>query len=519
LLVGLALRLHGIHDPILDHPGWRQGDTAAIARNFMRLQFNIMYPQTMYNGPPPNYVELELQIVPFLAAILYKLFGIHEIFGRLISVAFSLATVATLAYFARWLFAGSTAGLLAAFLYAVFPGSVYYGRTFMPDAAMVFFLVAALYAVTRFLVEDEQLSVADLAVTTGLLTLAYLAKPVAALAIVPLLGLCWERYRAHRLMLPFSLLALVVLPLLLFALYDRRIASYAEWHWASGITQLHVLPALRDAFASLTGFTNKLGQFGTALDMLRQSMLGGIAFLLAIASVAALPWIAARSKALLWGWLAGGLVYAYVVVTVERVDYYLLPLLPLCALTTAGALARFVAAVGRADVAPAARYALLGLVPLFAVAMLLESRAPVDAYYHYNKTAYRNAVRLDRSLPKDALVVIAHYGPDVQYYIDRFGWEEDPALWTPFDEESAIHKGSRYFISVEDRRMRGNLDLCAWLQRFPVLTSPGWPVYQTDPALVRGDAESSWRAFRDAERAGGAQEFLDARGLCNVTSR
>src|SRR5580704_5649971 len=185
LLVGLALRLHGIHDPILDHPGWRQGDTAAIARNFMRLQFNIMYPQTMYNGPPPNYVELELQIVPFLAAILYKLFGIHEIFGRLISVAFSLATVATLAYFARWLFAGSTAGLLAAFLYAVFPGSVYYGRTFMPDAAMVFFLVAALYAVTRFLVEDEQLSVADLAVTTGLLTLAYLAKPVAALAIVP----------------------------------------------------------------------------------------------------------------------------------------------------------------------------------------------------------------------------------------------------------------------------------------------------------------------------------------------
>ena len=80
--------------------------------------------------------------------------------------------MATLAYFARWLFAGSTAGLLAAFLYAVFPGSVYYGRTFMPDAAMVFFLVAALYAVTRFLVEDEQLSVADLAVTTGLLTLA-----------------------------------------------------------------------------------------------------------------------------------------------------------------------------------------------------------------------------------------------------------------------------------------------------------------------------------------------------------
>ena len=162
LLLALALRLHGIHDPILDHPGWRQGDTAAIARNFARLQFDIMYPQTIYNGPPPNYVELELQIVPFLAASLYKIFGVHEIFGRLLTMAFSLATVVTLAYFARWLFRSALAGLIAAFFYAVFPGSVYYGRTFMPDCAMVFFLTAALYAVTRYLVEDDVFTLARL---------------------------------------------------------------------------------------------------------------------------------------------------------------------------------------------------------------------------------------------------------------------------------------------------------------------------------------------------------------------
>ena len=50
-------------------------------------------------------------------------------------------------------------------------------------------------------------------------------------------------------------------------------------------------------------------------------------------------------------------------------------------------------------------------------------------------------------------MVIAHYGADVQYYIDRFGWEEDPLLWTPFDEESAIAKGARYFVAVEDHRL------------------------------------------------------------------
>ncbi|MBV8362967.1 MAG: hypothetical protein JO193_00215, partial [Candidatus Eremiobacteraeota bacterium] len=39
LLLALILRLHGIHNPVLDHPGWRQGDESAIARNFATLQF------------------------------------------------------------------------------------------------------------------------------------------------------------------------------------------------------------------------------------------------------------------------------------------------------------------------------------------------------------------------------------------------------------------------------------------------------------------------------------------------
>jgi 4-amino-4-deoxy-L-arabinose transferase-like glycosyltransferase len=519
-LIGLALRLHGIHNPILDHPGWRQGDTAAIARNFARLQFNIVYAQTMYDGPPPNYVELELQIVPFLVAVLYKLFGIHEIFGRLISLGFSLATVVTIAYFGRWLFASSVAGLLAAFFYAVFPGSVYYGRTFMPDSAMVFFLTAALYVTARYLVESVRLSIRGALWPTLLVTLAYLAKPVAVLALAPVLGMLWERARARRTVSPVSVGVLLLLPLLLLWLYDRRVASVAEWHWASGIMQLHVIPALQAAFLSPSGFAAKFSQFGTALGMLANTMLGRVAFLLSLVSFFTLPRVGARSRALLWSWLAGGLIYTYVVVTVERVDYYLYPLLPACALAIGGALAHFIAVVRRADAAPPARYALLAVVPAIAIAMLVQAPAPVAAYYRYDKQVYRNAALLDRTLPKDALVVIAHYGPNVQYYIDRFGWEEDPLLWTPFDEESAIRKGARYFIAIEYGRVRANRDLCVWLQRFPLLGGlAGWPVYETDPTLASPGGEAIWRAFRNAERSGRAAAFLERRGICRVTPR
>jgi hypothetical protein len=528
LAFAALLRLKGIHDPILDHPGWRQGDTAAIARNFARLQFDVMHPQTLYNGPPPNYVELELQIVPFLAATLYKIFGIHEIFGRLIALTFSVGTVGVVALFARWLVPldaargrlRDVAGIVAAFFFAIFPGSIYYGRTFMPDAAMVFFLTAALYAVTRFLAEDDSLGPRALARTTALLAFAYLAKPVAVLGIVPVLGTIWERARAGRPMRVSALAVLVLVPLLILWSYDRRVGSYAEWHWASGITRLHVLPSLRESFVSLSALGDKLAQFRVALGMLRATMLGTISFLLAIAGFVALPWLPLRSRAVLWGWLGGGLLYVYVVVTVERVDYYMAPLLPLCALVIGCAAAYFCQRVLAVDAAPAARYAILAILPILAIAGLVEARTAVAPYYRYNKDAYRNAVFLNQTLDPGALVVVGHYGPDVQYYIDRFGWEEDPALWTPFDEESAIRKGARYFISIEDNRLRANADLCAWLARFPIRNpNAAWPVYETDPARELPNADRFWRAYRKAELAARGRAFLDAHGICRQGMR
>ncbi len=122
VVFAVLLRLYHIHNPLLDHPAWRQGDTASIARNFATLQYNIMYPQTNYDGPPPNYVELELQIVPFLAASLYKVFGVHEIFGRLITLGFSVGTVAVIGLFGRWLFTSASAGLACCVFLRELPG-------------------------------------------------------------------------------------------------------------------------------------------------------------------------------------------------------------------------------------------------------------------------------------------------------------------------------------------------------------------------------------------------------------
>jgi Dolichyl-phosphate-mannose-protein mannosyltransferase len=500
VVLGLALRLHGIHNPILDHPGWRQGDTAAIARNFATLDLNIFHPQTDYDGPPPNYVELELQILPFLAALLYKIFGIHEIFGRLISIGFSLGTIVVLGSFARWMFASRIAGFVAAAVFAIYPGAVYYGRTFTPDTVMTFFLTAAVFASARWIVDDEARFDRKFWIAAALTAAALLAKPVAAVGLVPIAAtLIAKRGWSGALRAPqtYAFFGIALAP---YIAYDAYLRSIAEWHWASGITTLHVLPSLEASLASPAAFTAKLEAFRHALGMLADTMLGRVGFGTLVAGCIATIWFRQRSQcnALLWAWLVAGLLYAYVVVTVERVDYYMYPLLPLAALWTGG----FASVLWRAVQPASARRLVAAGGAVVAVAALWLGLGAVRPYYAYSKAVYRDATALNATLPPGALVVMGHYDPSVLYYINRKGWEEDPYLWTPFDEESAIAKGARTFVAIEPNRLHRNVELYAWLQRFPIANPDArWPVYETDPAKILPGADERWKAFRRAEKA------------------
>jgi hypothetical protein len=495
VVAGLLLRLRGFHSPLLDHPGWRQGDTAAIARNFATLRFNILYPQTDYDGPPPNYVELELQIVPFLAAALYKLFGVHEGFGRLISIGFGLGTIVVTGAFARWLFGSALAGLAAAAIYTALPGSIYYSRTFMPDTTMVFFFTAAIYACARWFWDEEPDSWRGFAPSALLLMLAFLAKPVAVVAIVPIAACAVARFGWRAALMRPQTYALLVAGFVPLAVYGRIVNAHAEWHWASGITQKHVLPGLRAGLTSLHGLRQKLSELGVAFTLLTRTMLGpfGLAFLVA---GFALP-VRRRAGSILYGWLAGALIYIYVVVTVERVDYYMYLVLPLAALAGGNLVQRFwlvARATRRWQIA-------VGVAALTYVAMISVDRRLVAPYYAYSRANYVAARALDRTLAPDSLIVMGHYDPSIMYYINRKGWQEDPYLWTPFDEQSAIRKGARYFISIEHKRLRHNVELYAWLARFPVDERKRWPVYQTDYAKMLPGAEARWEAFRRAEKA------------------
>src|SRR4051812_7387696 len=128
LALGLALRLLYLTGPYLDAHGWRSADTAAIARNFYERSMNPLRPMVDWGGRA-GYVETEFPLVPYLTAILYKLFGFHDWLGRLVVIVFSLGLIAAVYELARLLTGRIASARASAFLVAISPAAVFFGRT------------------------------------------------------------------------------------------------------------------------------------------------------------------------------------------------------------------------------------------------------------------------------------------------------------------------------------------------------------------------------------------------------
>src|SRR5919197_4126158 len=93
LACGLGIRLIKVSQPFVDAWSWRQADVAMIAENFYQHGFALLYPQINWAGTAPGYVGTEFPLVPFLAALLYEVFGVQAWVGRAVSVGFFALSV------------------------------------------------------------------------------------------------------------------------------------------------------------------------------------------------------------------------------------------------------------------------------------------------------------------------------------------------------------------------------------------------------------------------------------------
>ncbi len=183
------LRLAEAFRPI-DKASWRECDLGAISRNFVEEGMNPFYPRIDWRGDGPGYAEMELPLYPFLTALSYEVFGIHDQLGRLWSFLFSIGTLFFFFRLAREYLDIFPATLAFAF-FALNPLIVEESTAVQPEGLMLLAYIGAVYFFVRWLRTG---GTSMFAAATAFTALSLLAKAPSAHIGLFFGALLFEKY-------------------------------------------------------------------------------------------------------------------------------------------------------------------------------------------------------------------------------------------------------------------------------------------------------------------------------------
>lgn len=464
LTLSVALRLYNIHVPLVDTSDWRQTDTGAVAYFFYHHGIRLLHPQLWHDGPGPDYTQLELQLSPAIAAVLAHVFGWSDTLLR--AVALSLFTAAALPLWAlvRRHFGPGTA-LWTCLAYVLLPVGIYFGRVFQPECAQLFCGMAGLWATDRWAQRPSRGRYLFALIALSLGVLAKLPNlmllPVAAALAYQRDLWNWRVMLSWRRLLP--VIGLVAVPAGAGADYTIIQAMVA----ASGTQYVNfIVLSLADKYIAGTAklwlyvWQEVLGMAVTPA--------GGAAGLLGIWALAR----QGRRATWVWAWAAAVLLYGVVVLRAIRFQYYLMPILPFFALLMGAGLQYLTAGLPR--VLPK----IMRMLPPVAAASLVASLLAgglfqIQGFWGAYMTWYTGGVALDRTLPKNAVVILTGtYNPTLLYYARRHGYRISSLTMSVLQAD--VDGGARYVLD------QGGIDDCMGnylASNFPSDTIGGIPVY------------------------------------------
>ncbi|MBC6983444.1 glycosyltransferase family 39 protein [Caulobacter sp. 17J80-11] len=222
VLVAALLRFYSVTQPLTDAFSWREASTAMMADNFHQRNWNVLFPEVSWTGPGPSYQGREFQVISYITALLYAVFGWHDWFGRAVAAGFGLWSVVALHRLVDRLF-GRAQAHAAALTLALMPGAVMVDSSFLPDPAMLAFALSGLWALVAWLQNERPW---QLPLAAALVSMAVLAKPPGAVVLVPAAYACASLLSRRGAMTRERVLHLVA------ALAAAAVAPVAYFSWA-----------------------------------------------------------------------------------------------------------------------------------------------------------------------------------------------------------------------------------------------------------------------------------------------
>lgn len=458
------MRLYRIDAPYVDAHSWRQVTNADIARNWTEGPIQFAKPIVSWGGPDGR-LGMELPLLHLLTATVWRVAGISDAAGRLVSVAFSLGTVWLMVPLGTRLSNRGT-GLGAAMLMAVSPSVVYFGRCLLSDTPMLFFSVAAVLGYVTYAQTDRLVPAVLGAVSFAL---AGLVKIPAILVLGPIMwiGLLCRGRSVHRDAW------FTIAPAL-------GIASMIVWYgWAdvlssrTGLTQAIFRPSgtyssdiatLAGHFSPVSHWTRadqlNLGSFRaltTRYWELHLLYVGAIAAALGMA-VSIMGW-RQRWLTVIHVWMAAAISLVIVSLSGQLPhEFHQLPTLPPLALYAGLGVAplfdeRLWARLGRAG----RPVAFAVLAASLAISGLVSLRSPrmreLYRLYYPNELIINAGSAINYVTPPNALIVTMEYrhgganSPLLLYFSHRRGWSFDAESLTPEVIDYLKSQGACYFAT------------------------------------------------------------------------
>jgi len=444
LIVALSVRLVHIDFPVGGFQSWRQADTAAIARNYYEHGFDFLSPQIDWGGNTPGYVETEFPVYPFLVALLYALLGAYDAIGRTLSVLFSLLTIVGVhALGSRFL--GTRRGFLAAAVYAVIPLNIYYGRAFMPEAAMLMCSVWGVEHFARWIQRDRSVNLVASAVFVALAALLklpclYLGLPILFLALQRF-GTSFLRQKSLWIYAGFIFVSVGAWYAHAHQIYQHSGLSFGIWFFGSDKWGM-AAPLLSIKFWNDVLFKSIAERHFT--------YAGFVPFLIGLfVRRASLP-----ERVFDW-WLLALLIFILLVPIGNQVhDYYQLPFSIPGVMFIAKGL-DFLWAHARAAGRTTSRWIALGVVVLSAIGIPVLSTLRMASFIggeQRDNPLYELGRAVDRLTPPDARVIAVDEGdPVFLYHARRKGWHAFPQHLTVESVEEKVRQGARYLFGETGR--------------------------------------------------------------------
>ena len=405
LLLGLGLRLYAFNAPPVDFLSWRDTQTLMVARNFFRHNMNLFQPAIDWRTTDEVLAHgtvggTELQITPWLTALLYYIFGIRYWVGRVVPLFFALLG-ATFFYrlCRRWF--GLQCAFIATFLLTLSPYYLYTGRLQMPESFTFAMVFAALYYYERWTSERSR---RDFFCAAFFSAAMLLGKPQVGVTVLPMAVMTFRRMGWRTFWTPavYGFAVLVSLPVGAFMYY-----SYGVLLPRTGLSFAQPAILELDQWLLNPSYYRDVG-----LSLWKWALTPGVVVFALIGL-----WPFGRSQHRCWpyAWLLGSLLFFFIIPGGVRDNgYYQLVLVPPVVLLAARSLSALLTRRSWW------RYGVVGLVML-GIALNCLSVA-LDLWAPRYTDAMHCGEWLKANTPPETLVLSSNPSPTMLYFADRTGW-------------------------------------------------------------------------------------------------